>query len=58
MAALGMVHVVSCAVVYLIVGFGSKEVLQTRPGAARIVSQISGALMIIIAALLLIESFR
>ncbi|SFJ91517.1 Threonine/homoserine/homoserine lactone efflux protein [Candidatus Pantoea symbiotica] len=58
MAALGMVHVVSCAVVYLIVGFGSKAVLQTRPRAARLVSQISGALMIIIAALLLTESFR
>lgn len=58
MAALGLVHVVSCAVVYLIVGFGSKAVLKTRPRAARIVSQISGALMIIIAALLLTESFR
>jgi threonine/homoserine/homoserine lactone efflux protein len=56
MAALGMVHVFSCAVVYLIVGLGSRAVLRTRPQAARRVSQTSGALMIVTAALLLTES--
>lgn len=57
MAALGTVHVLSCAVVYMIVGLGSRAVLRTRPKAARRVSQLSGVVMIIIAALLLTESF-
>lgn len=57
MIALGMVHVFNCAVVYLIVAWGSRRVLQTRPKAAQRVSQISGALMILIAAFLITESF-
>lgn len=54
MIALGLVHVFSCGVVYLLV-FGT--VLRTRPRAAQNVSRISGGLMIIIAALLLAEQF-
>ncbi|CNI44188.1 putative LysE type translocator [Yersinia massiliensis] len=57
MTALGLVHVVSCAVVYLLVGYGSGTMLRTRPRAAQNVSQISGGLMIIIALLLLVEWF-
>lgn len=57
MTALGLVHVVSCAVVYLLVGYGSGTMLRTRPRAAQNVSQISGGLMIIIAVLLLAEWF-
>ncbi|AZC50269.1 LysE family translocator [Pseudomonas chlororaphis] len=53
--ALGLLHAVSCAVIYLLVGFGSRAVLRTRPVAAQAVSRLSGALMIIIAVLLLIE---
>jgi threonine/homoserine/homoserine lactone efflux protein len=53
MIALGLVHTVSCAVIYLLVGFGSQVVLQTRPGAARFVSRFSGAAMIVIALALL-----
>ncbi|MEG3136113.1 LysE family translocator [Rouxiella sp. T17] len=56
--ALGFLHIFSCGVVYLLVGFGSRAVLKTRPRAAYIVSRISGAVMILIAALLLIEQFR
>jgi len=57
MTALGLVHLISCGVVYLLVGYGSGTVLRTRPRAAQNVSRISGALMIIIAALLLAEQF-
>lgn len=55
--ALGFLHIFSCGVVYLLVGFGSRAVLKTRPRAAYAVSRISGAVMILIAALLLIEQF-
>jgi len=57
MTALGLVHVLSCGVVYLLVGYGSGIVLQTRPRAAKNIGQISGGLMIIVAILLLAEQF-
>nr|WP_314419393.1 LysE family translocator [uncultured Erwinia sp.] len=57
MTALGLLHVVTCGVVYLIVGYGSSTLLRTRPRAAQNVSRISGGLMIIIALLLLAEQF-
>lgn len=53
--ALGLVHVASCGVVYLLVGYGSQSLLQTRPRAALIVSRFSGAAMTVIAVLLLAE---
>lgn len=53
--ALGLVHTLSCAVVYLLVGFSSASVLRTRPGAALIVSQFSGAAMILVGLILLAE---
>jgi threonine/homoserine/homoserine lactone efflux protein len=52
---LGLVHVASCAVVYLAVGFGADTLLRSRPSAARIVSRVSGIAMIAIGAFLLIE---
>jgi threonine/homoserine/homoserine lactone efflux protein len=55
MIALGLVHTLSCGVIYLLVGFGSQVVLQARPAAARLVSRFSGAAMIIIAVVLLTE---
>jgi len=55
MAMLGLIHVGSCAVVYLLVGYGASLVLKTRPRAALRVSQISGVLMMVIALLLFIE---
>ncbi|ROR14598.1 LysE family translocator [Erwinia sp. JUb26] len=57
MTALGLLHIVSCSVVYLLVGYGSKAVLQTRPEAALLVSRISGFLMIVIAIVLMAERF-
>ena len=52
---LGLVHVANCAVVYLAVGVGARRVLSTRPAAARIVTGLSGVLMICIGAVLLVE---
>jgi threonine/homoserine/homoserine lactone efflux protein len=52
---LGLVHMINCAVIYSIVGVGSKVVLRTRPTVARKVSRISGAAMIAIAILLIVE---
>lgn len=57
MAALGLVHVASCAVVYLAVGFGARRVLSARPAAAHVVTRVSGAIMVVIAVLLLVERF-
>lgn len=56
--ALGALHAVSCAVVYLMVGFSAQAVLQTRPSAAKCVSRVSGIVMIIIAVGLLAEQAR
>lgn len=53
--ALGLLHAVSCAVIYLLVGFGSRAVLQARPLAALWVGRLSGGLMILIALVLLAE---
>jgi threonine/homoserine/homoserine lactone efflux protein len=55
MAMLGLVHVASCGVVYLLVGYSSAWLLKARPGVALRVSQLSGALMIMIALLLLAQ---
>lgn len=52
---LGALHMLNCASVYSVVGLGSKAVLGTRPKAARIVSQLSGAAMIVVALLLFAE---
>ncbi|MFD3815299.1 LysE family translocator [Streptomyces rubiginosohelvolus] len=52
---LSTVHLTACAVVYLAVGVLARTVLSTQPSAARIVTRISGAMMIAIGALLLVE---
>ncbi|MCG5214871.1 LysE family translocator [Streptosporangium sp. KLBMP 9127] len=54
-AVLGLVHVASCAVVYTGVGAGARRVLRAHPAAARMVSRISGAAMVTIGVLLLVE---
>jgi len=53
--ALGLIHVFSCGVVYLLVGLGSRAILETRPLASRIVSRVSGAAMVAIALVLFAE---
>lgn len=53
--ALGLVHMVSCGVVYVCVGVLARTVLRARPTAARVVTRVSGAAMIVIGGLLLVE---
>lgn len=55
LAALGLLHVVTCGVIYALVGFGAHRVLAARPTAATVVSRVSGALMIVLGVVLLIE---
>jgi len=52
---LGCLHMANCAAGYLAVGALARNVLATRPRAARAVTRTAGALMIVIAALLLFE---
>jgi threonine/homoserine/homoserine lactone efflux protein len=52
---LGLVHVASCAVIYVAVGYGADRVLRSRPAAARIASRVSGVAMIVIGLFLIIE---
>ncbi|MEN3978245.1 LysE family translocator [Acinetobacter sp. CWB-B33] len=56
--SLGLVHILSCAVVYFLVGFSAQVLLKTRPRAAQIVSQISGGLMVLIAIILIIDQVK
>jgi threonine/homoserine/homoserine lactone efflux protein len=52
---LGLIHVMTCAVVYTSVGAGARVVLSARPAAARVVAHIAGAAMVVIGFLLLVE---
>ena len=52
---LGLAHVLSCAVVYTAVALSARAVLRSRPGVARIVSRVSGAAMIAIGLILIVE---
>jgi threonine/homoserine/homoserine lactone efflux protein len=54
-AALGLVHVLSCGIVYPSVGLLARAVLGRRPRAARAAIRTSGAAMIIIGLALLIR---
>lgn len=55
LVALGLLHVTSCAVVYVAVSLGARHVLRTRPAAARVVIRASGVLMIVVALVLIGE---
>ena len=52
---LGLVFVVNCAAFYLCLGTFARRVLHARPAAALALTRFSGAAMIVIGALLLIE---
>ncbi len=56
--ALGWVHICNCGAIYLLVGFGARAVISSRPQAAVLVSRFSGVAMIVIAALLVAEQCR
>ncbi|MCE7011275.1 LysE family translocator [Kibdelosporangium philippinense] len=53
-ATLGVLHMVLCAVIYLMVGLLARTVLGARPRAAAIVSRVSGVAMVLIGASLLL----
>ncbi|GAA1781112.1 LysE family translocator [Agromyces lapidis] len=55
LAVLGLIFVACCAVVYTVVALGARAVLRLRPAAMRIVSRVSGAAMIVLAAVLVVE---
>ncbi|MGR0319730.1 LysE family translocator [Agromyces sp. ZXT2-3] len=55
LAVLGLIFVAACAAVYTVVGYGARSVLRFRPSAMRIVSRVSGAAMIVLAAVLVGE---
>ncbi|TWV42522.1 LysE family translocator [Streptomyces misionensis] len=54
-ATLGALHMACCAVVYLTVGVLARALLAARPAAARAVARTSGAAMLGIGAILLVE---
>lgn len=54
-STLGLVHILSCGAIYVCVGVLARTVLRTRPVAARAVTRISGAAMIVIGAVLVLE---
>lgn len=55
LAVLGLIYLAACALVYSVVGFGARTVLRLRPSAMRIVSRVSGAAMIVLATVLVVE---
>ncbi|MDH0303460.1 MULTISPECIES: LysE family translocator [unclassified Pseudomonas] len=55
---LGLVHLCSSLVIYLMVGYGAKALLRTRPAAARLVGRVSGVVMIVIALGLVVGQLR
>ena len=55
LAALGLIFVASCALVYSVVGTSARVVLRARPSAVRILSRVSGGAMILVAAWLVAE---
>ncbi|MFI8993511.1 LysE family translocator [Streptomyces sp. NPDC053542] len=54
-AVLGLVHMANCGAVYTGVGVLARTVLRARPVVARAVTRLSGAAMILIGGLLLVE---
>jgi len=52
---LGLVFMFTCAVFYFCLGSFARKILHARPAAARAVTRLSGAAMIIIGALLLVD---
>jgi threonine/homoserine/homoserine lactone efflux protein len=52
---LGLVFVVNCAAFYLCLGTFARRILHARPAAALALTRFSGAAMIVIGALLLVE---
>lgn len=52
---LGLVHVATCGVVYVLVGYSAQILLAVRPSAATMLMLFSGVAMVLIGSLLLVE---
>ena len=52
---LGLIHLTTCAVVYLTVALAAQRVLSARPAAARIVSRTSAVVMTGLGVALIVE---
>lgn len=57
MLTLSGLHLLSCGIVYLAVGYGAKQLLRTRPQASSWLMRCSGIAMVIIGSGLLIEQW-
>lgn len=57
MLTLSGLHLLSCGIVYLAVGYGAKQLLRARPQASRWLMRCSGIAMVIIGSGLLIEQW-
>jgi threonine/homoserine/homoserine lactone efflux protein len=55
LACLGFAFVLTCALVYPCVGLGARMLLRAKPKVALVVSRVSGASMIVVGLILLIE---
>jgi threonine/homoserine/homoserine lactone efflux protein len=55
LAVLGLVFTVTCGLFYLSMGSLIRRVLAAWPGVARVITRVSGAAMIVIGLLLLVE---
>ena len=55
LGVLGLVFTATCAAFYLALGTVTRTVFGTRPGAARVVSRVSGGAMVVVGAALLVE---
>ncbi|KQM82558.1 LysE family translocator [Agromyces sp. Leaf222] len=55
LAVLGLIFVGSCALVYSVVGVSARAVLRARPTALTVVSRVSGAAMVVLAVVLVVE---
>ncbi|MDP4333643.1 LysE family translocator [Curtobacterium sp. A7_M15] len=55
MGVLGSLHLLDCAVVYLLVALAARRILGSRPRAGLVVTKVSGALMVLIGLGLLAE---
>ncbi|GAA4283300.1 hypothetical protein GCM10022261_08310 [Brevibacterium daeguense] len=55
LATLGLVYMLIGTMFYLLLGYASDRLFVTRPGVGQVVSRVSGALMILAAAVLLVK---
>lgn len=55
LVALGLIHVPNCAAIYTSVDKAARRVLRARPTATKMVTLISGGVMVSVGAILLVE---